>query len=187
MSASISYPGIGQPASAARLRFGRESAAGEGSVQWLLKRNCSLAPRQLLASYLGLCAVCLLIAIGFWLQGAVLVLPFAGLELLTVGAAMLVYGRHAGDNERIRLQPERLTVERASAGQVERVEFAPSWVRVEPEHGDSALIELTGQGQRILVGRFVRPELRRQLAEELRWALRRWQLGLVPGRARDTV
>jgi uncharacterized membrane protein len=50
---------------------------------------------------------------------------------------------------------------------------------VEPEHGDGSLIELSGQGQRIVVGRFVRPELRRQLADELRWALRRGRWGTV--------
>jgi len=53
-------------------------------------------------------------------------------------------------------------------------------VRVEPELGDRSLIELSGQGRRIAVGRFVRPELRRQLADELRWALRRWQIGQPP-------
>ena len=144
-------------------------------MEWLLKRNCSMAPRQLVMLYLSLCIVSLGIASGFWLQGATLVLPFAGLELLTVGAAFLVYARHAADNESIRLQPGRLTVEHASGKRVVKVEFAPAWVRVEPEHGDRSLVELSGQGRSISVGRFVRPELRRQLAEELRWALRRWQ------------
>ena len=68
-----------------------------------------------------------------------------------------------------------LTVELASGNRLRRVAFQPHWVRVEPRSGDRSLIELSGQGQRVAVGRFVRPELRRQLAEELRWALRRWQ------------
>ena len=54
-----------------------------------------------------------------------------------------------------------------------RVEFAPAWVRVEPAAGERSLIELSGEGQRVEVGRFVRPELRRALADELRAALRR--------------
>jgi uncharacterized membrane protein len=40
-------------------------------------------------------------------------------------------------------------------------------------HGDRSLIELSGEGRRIAVGRFVRPESRRALADELRAALRR--------------
>jgi len=158
-----------------QLHFGSVSGSADGSVQWLLKRNCSLAPRQLLAFYASLCAVSLAIAGAFWSQGAVFVMPFAGLEMLAVGSALLLYARHAADGELIRLRPGRLTVRRISGPHVEQVEFVPAWVRVEPETSDRSLIELSGQGRRISVGRFVRPELRRQLADELRWALRRWQ------------
>jgi uncharacterized membrane protein len=164
------------------LRFGREStpsaatdAAAQWSVEWLLKRNCSMAPRQLLWFYLSLCAVSFAIASMFWTQGVHLVMPFAWLELLVLGAALLAYARHAADSESITLADDLLTVELACGSRLRRVAFQPHWVRVEPRHGDRSLIELSGQGQRVAVGRFVRPELRRQLAEELRWALRRWQ------------
>lgn len=125
--------------------------------------------------FASLSALSLGIGLFFWVQGATLVMPFAWLEMLALGAALLIYARHAADSESIRLQAGRLTVEHVSGRRVERAEFASSWVRVEPEHGERSLIELTGQGQRIAIGRFVRPELRRQLADELRWALRRWQ------------
>lgn len=175
MSAFISYAPARHATSTGPLRFGKESGAAGGSVQWLLKRNCSLAPRQLLTFYASLCVLSLAIAGLFWLRGATLVVPFAGLELIGVGAALLMYARHAADREIIRLRPGRLVVRRVNGPRVEQVEFAPSWVRVEPESGDRSLIELSGQGRRVSVGRFVRPESRRQLAEELRWALRRWQ------------
>jgi len=175
MSAFISTAPIGYRPSSAALRFGRQTDVGGGSVLWLLKRNCSIAPSQLLAFYASFCGLSLAIAALFWLEGAVLVLPFAGIELLAVGAALLAYARHATDRETIRLQPGRLLVQRANGARLEEVEFAPAWVRVEPRSGDRSLIELSGQGRRITVGRYVRPELRRQLADELRWALRRWQ------------
>ncbi len=173
---------MARPAAAAArpLRFGAESSAGErgvASVQWLLKRNCSLTPRQMLRAFGALGVVSLGIAALFWIQGATLIMPFTGLELLGLGAALALYARHAGDREDIRLQAGRLTVATTSGRRVTRAEFAPAWVRIEPAHGDGSLIELSGQGQRIEVGRFVRPELRRQLADELRWALRRWQAG----------
>lgn len=182
MSATISHPPIALAAKHGSLRFGAESGAGERSVQWLLKRNCSTTPRQMMGFYASLCGVSLVIGLFFWLQGATLVMPFASLEIVAVGLALLIYSRHATDSERIRLQSGRLTVERVFGRHVERAEFAPAWVRIEPEHGERSLIELSGQGQRIAVGRFVRPELRRQLAEELRWALRRWQWMSAAGR-----
>ncbi len=184
MSATISHPSISRAAAGRSLRFGAEVDAGEHSVQWLLKRNCSTTPRQMMGFYASLSGISLLIGGFFWMQGATLVMPFAWLEIVSIGAALLVYSRHATDSERIRLQPGRLTVEHVSGRRVERAEFSPAWVRIEPQHGDRSLIELSGQGQQITVGRFVRPELRRQLAEELRWALRRSQW--TPAAGRDT-
>ena len=144
-------------------------------MQWLLRRNCSATPRQMLGLFLSLAVLSLTIGTFFWLQGATLVMPFAWLELAAVAGALLMYARHATDRETIRLHPGRLVVENALGRRVERAEFVPSWVCVEPRHGNRSLIELSGQGQRIVVGRFIRPELRRQLADELRWALRRSQ------------
>lgn len=182
MSATISHPPVAGAPSSPAWRFGVVSEVGEASVQWLLKRNCSTTPRQLMGLYASICAVSLVIGAFFWAQGATLVMPFAWLEIVAIGAALLVYARHATDNERIRLRAGSLVVENVCAGRVERVEFAPAWVRVEPAHGECSLIELSGQGRHIVVGRFVRPELRRQLADELRWALRRrpWALPATP-------
>ena len=187
MSATISHPHLAVAAKSRTLRFGVESGAGEPAVQWLLKRNCSTTPHQMMGFYASLCVVSLAIGTFFWLQGAPLIMPFAWLEIVVIGAALLVYSRHATDSERIRLQRGRLTVEHVSGRRVERAEFSPAWIRIEPRHGDRSLIELSGQGQQIAVGRFVRPELRRQLAEELRWALRRWQGAPAAGRETESA
>ncbi|MGZ5182260.1 MAG: DUF2244 domain-containing protein [Ramlibacter sp.] len=145
------------------------------NIVWFLKRNCSVTPAQLGWFYASLCVVSLAIAAFFWLHGATLILPFAWLELGAVGLAFLVYARHAADGERISLQGRRLVVELESAGQLQRTEFDPHWVRVEPRTGDRSLIEVSGRGGRsVRVGRYVRPELRPLLAQELRNALREW-------------
>lgn len=162
----------GLPPPPASLRFGRADL-GDGSVHWLLRRNCSMTPTQLVAFYLSLSAWLLAIAGAFWWRGATLVLPFAGVEILAVGAALYVYARHAADRERLVLEPGRLLVECTIGLCTEQAAFAPAWVRIEPEHGDRSLIEVSGQGQRIAIGRFVRPEQRRALADELRAALGR--------------
>jgi uncharacterized membrane protein len=145
---------------------------GREAVQWLLKRHCSLTPVQLGWFYVSLCAVSLGIAALCWLQGATLVMFFAGAELLAVGASFLVYARHAGDAEKIILQGGQLVVELETAGRTQRAEFNREWVRIEPRGGDGSLIEVSGQGQSVRVGRHVRPELRPALAREIRFALR---------------
>jgi uncharacterized membrane protein len=150
-------------------QFAQESGP---AIHWQLRRNCSVTPSQLGWLYLSLCVLSLGIGLFFWVQGATLVLAFAGLEITVVGLAFLAYARHATDGEKISLQGARLVVECESAGRLERAEFAREWVRVEPKSGDNSLIELSGQGQTIEVGRFVRPELRQVLAREIRKALR---------------
>jgi uncharacterized membrane protein len=149
-------------------------------LQWVLRRNCSITPHQLVAVYLSLCAVSLLIGGAFWWQGATYVLAFAGVELLLVGAALVVYARHAADRDTVTLAERDLEVERHFGRQVERAAFRAEWVCVEPAQAQGSLVELAGQGRRVQVGRFLRPEHRAALAQELRRALRRAQAGLPP-------
>jgi uncharacterized membrane protein len=142
------------------------------NIHWFLKRNCSVTPAQLGWLYASLCVLSLGIAVFFWFQGAVLILPFTGLELAAVGAAFLAYARHAADGETISLQGRQLVVELESAGHLQRAEFDRDWVRVEPSADDRSLIELSGRGRRVSVGRYLRPELRPELARDIRRALR---------------
>jgi len=142
------------------------------NIQWFLRRNCSVSPRQLGWMYLSLCAVSLSIGTVFWFQGAKLVLPFAWIELVAVGIAFAAYARHATDGETIRLAGSQLVVELENGGKLERAEFRREWVRVEPGAADNSLIELSAHGRSVRVGRYVRPELRSVLASEIRMALR---------------
>ena len=175
---SVSQPFSRSATSAAptfRFRFATSSTpddANHSGVQWLLKRNCSVTPAQLMALFMSISVVSLGIATFFWFQGATLVMPFAWVELMAVGAAFTVYARHARDGEKISLQGGQLVVELETAGRLQRAEFNCEWVRVEPKDGDGSLIEVSGQGRTIRVGRHVRPELRPALAREIRYALR---------------
>jgi len=167
-----------QPAPAFRFAIlPAQGSHGHEAVQWLLKRHCSVTPAQLGWFYVSLCVVSMAVAGFFWLQGVTMVMPFAWAELLGVGAAFLVYARHVGDGEKIVLEGGRLVVEMETAGRMQRAEFDREWVRIEPRDGDGSLIEVSGQGRSVQVGRHVRPELRPALAREIRLALRVWQLG----------
>ncbi|MDB5931185.1 MAG: putative transrane protein [Polaromonas sp.] len=142
------------------------------AILWLLKRHSFLTAARLVWFCFSLGLLALGAAGFFWLQGSLLLMALALLALLAVGSAFLLYRRHAGDAEKIVLQGGRLVIELESAGRTERAEFNRAWVRVEPRHGDGSLIEVSGQGRSVSVGRHVRPELRPLLAREIRFALR---------------
>lgn len=136
--------------------------------EWLLKRNCSLAPRQLAMIFGGLAVVSLAIAALFAAWGAWLVLPFACIEVLALGAAFVVYARHAADYERIVLCRDCLLVETCRGDRLRQEQCAPAWTRVEYSGTRRELIGLVAAGKRIDVGRFVPESERRDLARQLR-------------------
>ena len=136
---------------------------------WQFSRNCSISPRQLLHFYIALSLFSLLVALYCWVVGATLVMPFSGLEVLAVGAALLAYARHAADRERVSVAPGAMVVEWENAGRLERAEFNPRWVRVAAMPG--GLVEVSESGRRAFVGRYVRPEARERLARDLRRAI----------------
>ncbi len=183
----------GAPRSAPWL-FGREVvlAGRQGApraLQWRLKRHCSITPRQFGAVYLSLSLVSLMIGGFFYYQGAPLVLAFTALELAVVGAALLVVVRHAGDHETLTLAGRSLQVQQCYARREESTEFTADWLTVEPAAGQGSLVELSGRGRTIRVGRFLRPELRAAFARELRLALRQAPVQAAPESAtnRDPV
>ncbi len=158
-------------------RFARElrqqrEGGDLAAVQWLMARNSSFVPGCLLTVFIALSVVSLGIGAAFWWLGAPAVLPLAGAELLALGAAFWICSRHAADAETITLAERELNVEHRFGRGVERATFRAEWVRVEPVHGEGSLVEITGQGHRMRVGRYLRPELRMALARELRQAVR---------------
>ncbi|KVH65689.1 hypothetical protein WL30_03190 [Burkholderia ubonensis] len=140
---------------------------------WLMKRNCSMSPRQFVLFYASLAGFSLAIAAMLMWQGAWLVMPFTGVELLAVGVAFAIYARHAVDYERIRLFPHRLVIERMNAEQLTQIEFNPRWVRVEPGATPRDPIRLVSRGQTVVIGQHLAQYRRAQFADELRAALRR--------------
>jgi uncharacterized membrane protein len=153
-------------------------------LQWLLRRHGSITPQQLGGVFLSLCALSFLVAGYFLWYGAPYVAAFAGVELVAVGVAMLIYARHAGDRETITLVGRTLLVEQCVGNRVERADLAADWLAVEPAAGQGSLVQLSGRGRTVQVGRLLRPELRGAFAQELRQALR--QLPQKPGSENDS-
>lgn len=139
--------------------------------EWILKRNCSLSPRQLAVAYAVLCTLSFSVAFMLLLQGAWYVLSFAIIEMTVVALAFLYYARHATDHEHLALNDDCLLVERIEAGQVQQTRLDPHWLHIASPHNNQELIHLEAKGIRIGVGRFVTLEKRQQVARELRQEL----------------
>jgi uncharacterized membrane protein len=154
---------------ATRLRLAHQQG---DTLEWRFKRNCSVTPSQLGAMYGLLCVISLTVAGFFWSMGVHLVLPFTALELMAVAIAFVVYARHATDRERITLSPHSLLIEQECAGRISQIVFNRAWVRMQDRQSPRELIELSEGNRRLQCGHHIRLDLREQVAQEIRWALK---------------
>ncbi len=127
-----------------------------------LKRNCSMSPKALAGVFAALAVLVLAIGAGFAVAGAWLILPFAGLEVLLLGGAFLLYARHAADYERIELEAGRLRVEVARGAHTARYQLEGARVFVE-----EGRVVLRDAKEELEVGRHLSAEARAELAAEL--------------------
>lgn len=141
------------------------------TLEWVFRRNCSFAPRQLALAYLALSMASLLVALLFALHGAWYVLIFAVLEIAAVGCAFAVFGRHVCDREYIALMSDCLLVEFVQMERVTRFRLDPRRTHVEPPAPGRELVALEANGITVEVGRFLTEWKRFELAQELRHAL----------------
>jgi uncharacterized membrane protein len=137
--------------------------------EWLLKRHCSLAPRQLALAYGVLCLLTSSVAAAFAWHGYWYVPAFSLLEMSAVAWALLYHARHAADYEHIVLRDASLLVEQMRAGRVRQTRLDPYWTRIGlPPVRGGGLIRLEAKGVAVEVGRFATAAQRRQVAQELR-------------------
>jgi len=121
-----------------------------------------MSPAGLAKVFAALSLLVLAIGAGFAAAGAWLVLPFAGLEVLLLGAAFVLYARHAADYERIELEAGRIKVEVADGSRITRYEMHGA--RVAMQDGRLAL---RGAKEQLELGRYLGAEARDEFAAEL--------------------
>ena len=139
--------------------------------EWILKRNCSISPRQLAKAFAVLCLISLMVATFFTVRGAWYVLGFAVIEMSAVGWAFFRFARHATDREHIALIDEYLLVELIQTEHTRQFRLDKRRIRVAPPLSRSGLISLEADGTRVEVGRFLTEWKRREFARELCSAL----------------
>ena len=142
---------------------------GNAGFSLTLKRNCSISPAGLAGVFAALAFVVVAIGTGFAIAGAWLVLPFAGLEVVLLGGAYVLYARRAADYERIVLDSGWLTVEVGEAQRTSRYEMEARRARVRVD--DERVLLLGARGE-LELGRHLDAQTRARFAAELQKRLR---------------
>jgi uncharacterized membrane protein len=156
-------------------RSGQEGRDNKPKVQSVhffeLRPNCSLTSRSATLFYLSILAVCLPVAIAAALAGLWPVLPFAGLELLGVGAALKISMRRGRDREFVRIDERDVTIGRSSGSRQVEYRFARPWTRVElrtagvPAWPSRLLVG--SMGKTVEIGHFLTESERQRLTARL--------------------
>jgi uncharacterized membrane protein len=147
------------------------SEAAEGARIWRLAHPAAMSPRTLGAIFAVLGSTSLLVAAGFWLVGAPLVLPFAGLEVMALGLAFLAHARQMDPSEELRLEGGELVVRQVVRGEVMETCYPARATRLRCDSSTQGLIEVVGPGSLVRVGRHLPLALRQATCRSLSLAL----------------
>ena len=143
----------------------------------------SLPPRGFRVLMLGLALLSLAAGIGFVSVGAWPICGFFGLDVALLYLAFRISYRSARQRETLRLADDQFTVERVGIyGERRQWRFQPFWLRVvlEERPNQSNRLSLASHGKSLVIGDFLAPPLRRELAANLREVLARWRAALNP-------
>lgn len=116
-------------------------------------------------------AACAIPGVIFLSLGAWPILPFLGLDVLILYAALHLNLRAGNEFEAINLSRQALTVRRSNAWGVQsETSFQPQWLQVNIEElpADDNRVELRSRGCSLTIARFLPPRERVVLAEALR-------------------
>lgn len=108
----------------------RNAAESAADFTFVARRNNSLSSGGRLLVVGSLAVVILAISLGFALNGAWLVFPFAGLDILVVFLAFRYVEQRAGDYECISFHDDKVVIESRGKARTESFEFNRHWIQV---------------------------------------------------------
>ena len=115
---------------------------------------------------------CGVIGIAFYIAGAFLILPFAGLEIILVGTCVYLVVQRSYKQEIITLTPEKLKIEKGISKPNQFWEYFRIWAFVvveKPKHPwYPAHIVITSKGERVPIGDFLTEKEKLDLVDKLR-------------------
>ena len=146
------------------------------SRRFLIRPNCSLRWREVVRFYLAMMVVSFGIAVAFALQGAWLVLPFAGLEMAVLGAALYTVARRSYRWQVVSVHTDRIEIAEHGTGQQRLETFQRAWARVRLQpaaiQGHPSRLTIGSHGRRVEIGGCLNEEDKKYLAHELSLAVR---------------
>ncbi len=159
---------------------GREPDAGaETRVRIVIRPNRSLPPRAIYALFAAFAAVAATIALGFWLVGAWLVMPFAGLEIVVAAAVFRWLYLHSDDHELVEISGDDVSIVKRAGGKESCVRFQRYWTRVSLIHTEDgrypSRLLVGSHGHFVQLGANVVEQEREALARHLKHAVGRSQ------------
>jgi len=148
-----------------------DAMEGATDFTFVARRNNSLSSggRSLVLG--SLAALLLAISLGFALNGAWLVFPFAGLDILVVYLAFRYVEQRAGDYECIAFHGDNVVIETQRNGKTDRFEFNRYWVQltlIEASGGERGRLLLRSHGKEVAFGVHLTGEQRAVMARRLK-------------------
>lgn len=146
-------------------------------LQFILQPNNSLGWREAKLIFYAVAGVLGTIAGGFSLLGLWLIFPFAGLELVALGAGFYLCALRAQRCEVITIDEDNVEIFRGRKAKGETWRFHRYWVRVRIKPTSHpwymSHLMIGSHGREVEVGVFLTEEDRYDLARELQEAFRR--------------
>ena len=148
-----------------------ENNTEDNTYRILLRPNQSTDWKSSIIFISIIAFTCLTIGIGFAFAGAMMILPFAGLEVIFVGVCVYLVMKETYKQEVITLTQEKLKIEKGG-GRIDQVwEYFRMWsfVSVErPQHPwYPAHIVVTSKGERVPIGDFLNEDEKEELVSNL--------------------
>lgn len=146
----------------------------------LLKRNCSFTPKQVAQFYLSMVLFSSIIAGYFFWLGVWMIIPFAGIELLALGIALLIYSRHATDYEKITIQNGMMDIEIVNGSKKVTKQWPLLWLRIKApvfskdpklsKDPKNNFVTIEHADESICIGAYTLRDKRKELADKIRRA-----------------
>ncbi len=146
----------------------------------ILRPNNSLSPESSVKVVMALFVIVLVVAVGFSLIGAWLVLPFAGIEIVALSYAFYSVYLHSDDYESITIVGDEVIVEKKNHKDFTMMIFQRYWAQISvrdvmQDKGKSSKrgLFISSHGKEVEFGKyFINDGQRTMFARELREKLR---------------